>query len=44
MKALRVHDPRDLRIDDIEERICGEGQVKVGWTSDALSLGKQREL
>lgn len=29
MKALRYHGPRNLRLDDIEEPVCGKNQVKV---------------
>ena len=29
MKSVRFHGPRDVRIDEVEEPICGKGQVKV---------------
>lgn len=30
MKAVRFHGPGDIRLDEIEEPVCGKGQVKVG--------------
>lgn len=29
MKAVRFHGPRDIRVEQIEEPVCGKGQVKV---------------
>lgn len=29
MEAVRFHGPRDIRIETIDEPICGKGQVKV---------------
>lgn len=29
MKSARFHGPGDIRVDAIEEPICGKGQVKV---------------
>ncbi|KAJ6034433.1 hypothetical protein N7460_008608 [Penicillium canescens] len=29
MKSVRFHGPQDVRIDDVEEPICGKGQVKM---------------
>ncbi|KAL5338322.1 chaperonin 10-like protein [Aspergillus crustosus] len=29
MRALRFHAPNDLRVDNIEEPVCGKGQVKL---------------
>lgn len=33
MKAVRWHGPGDIRLDEIEEPVCGKGQVKVGILS-----------
>lgn len=30
MKSVRFHGPGDIRLDEVEEPICGKGQVKVG--------------
>lgn len=29
MKSVRFHGPRDIRLDEVEEPVCGKGQVKV---------------
>lgn len=29
MKAVRFHGPGDIRLDEVEEPVCGKGQVKV---------------
>lgn len=29
MKAVRFHGPKDIRVEQIEEPVCGKGQVKV---------------
>lgn len=29
MKAIRFHGPGDIRLDEVEEPVCGKGQVKV---------------
>ena len=29
MKSVRFHGPGDIRVEDIEEPLCGRGQVKV---------------
>lgn len=31
MKSVRFHGPGDIRVDEIEEPLCGKGQVKVGF-------------
>lgn len=33
MRAVRFHGKEDVRVDEIEEPVCGAGQVKVGWIS-----------
>jgi len=30
MQSVRFHGPRDIRVDEVEEPVCGKGQVKVG--------------
>lgn len=29
MRAVRFHGRRDIRIDEVEEPVCGNGQVKA---------------
>lgn len=29
MKSVRFHGPGDIRLDEVEEPMCGKGQVKV---------------
>lgn len=29
MKSVRFHGPGDIRLDTVEEPVCGKGQVKV---------------
>lgn len=29
MKSVRFHGPGDIRVEEIEEPVCGKGQVKV---------------
>jgi threonine dehydrogenase-like Zn-dependent dehydrogenase len=40
MRAVRFHGREDIRIDEVEEPICGNGQVKVReyTTKDKLQL------
>ena len=35
MKALRFYGKEDLRIEQVEEPVCGPGKVKVGAGSGA---------
>ncbi|KAJ6024058.1 hypothetical protein N7540_004855 [Penicillium herquei] len=30
MQSVRFHGPGDIRLDQVEEPLCGKGQVKVG--------------
>lgn len=30
MQSVRFHGPGDIRVDEVEEPVCGKGQVKVG--------------
>lgn len=30
MRSVRFHGPGDIRLDEVEEPVCGKGQVKVG--------------
>lgn len=38
MRAVRFHGRGDIRLDEVEEPVCGSGQVKVcrllGWKTD----------
>jgi len=38
MRAVRFHGNRDIRLDEIEEPVCGEGQVKVCTSSFFFSF------
>jgi hypothetical protein len=29
MRAVRFHGPHDVRVDEIDEPVCGKGQVKM---------------
>lgn len=31
MRSVRFHGPGDIRLDEVEEPVCGKGQVKVGF-------------
>lgn len=32
MKSVCFHEPGDVRVDEVEEPVCGKGQVKVRFT------------
>ena len=34
MKSVRFHGPGDIRLDTVEEPVCGKGQVKVGFEAE----------
>lgn len=38
MRAVRFHGARDIRVDQIEEPVCGEEEVKVCITSFAVAV------
>jgi hypothetical protein len=31
MQSVRFHGPGDIRVDEVEEPVCGKGQFKVGY-------------
>lgn len=37
MRSVRFHGPGDIRLDEVEEPVCGKGQVKVGLPSVIFS-------
>lgn len=37
MKSVRFHGPGDIRLDEVEEPVCGKGQVKVSLVSEEPS-------
>jgi threonine dehydrogenase-like Zn-dependent dehydrogenase len=37
MRAVRFHGRGDIRVDEIDEPVCGDGQVKVASISYLLS-------
>jgi hypothetical protein len=38
MRAVRFHGRGDIRVDEIDEPVCGEGQVKVTGISSPACL------
>ena len=39
MQSVRFHGPGDIRVDEVEEPICGKGQVKVFSRTEPMGFG-----